>query len=71
MTQDEYREKLNEYVGLSYDKSMQQQTNQQNSVEQGNVPMGQSRDALNGGVSPNTLNKIEEQRTGGNYGITK
>lgn len=71
MTQDEYREKLNEYVGLPYDKSMKQQTNQQNSVEQGNVPMGQSRDALNGGVSPNTLNKIEEQRTGGNYGITK
>lgn len=73
MDREEYRKKLEEYVGLPYDETMQQQQQAvQNAENQVNIPLGtQSRNVLNSGVSTGSLDKMQEQRTGGNYNVTK
>lgn len=66
MTKEEYREKLSEYVGLPYNKVMQQGTlSPQSNPAQGNVDMRQSQNMIQGKVNPNTVEKIEEQRMEG------
>lgn len=73
MSQDEYRKKLEEYVGLPYDESMNQQQQGGTIENQVEMPLGtQSRNIFNNnGVNKNALNKMQEQRTGGNYNVTK
>jgi hypothetical protein len=73
MSQEEYRQKLEEYVGLPYDEVMMQQEKQQAALqEQVKIPLGtQSRNVFNGGTNPAALDRMQEQRTGGNYNVTK
>ena len=73
MSQEEYRQKLEEYVGLPYDEVMMQQEKQQAALQdQVNIPLGtQSRNVFNGGTNPAALDRMQEQRTGGNYNVTK
>ena len=70
MDVNEYREKLEEYVGLpapdmeeGYAPGMQEQDV--------NIPMSQSRDVLAQGVNPKALDRMEAQRTGGNFNVAK
>lgn len=73
MSQDEYRRRLEEYVGLPYDEEqmMQQGVNPQ-AGNQVQIPFNQSRDVFGtGGVNANALDRIEQQRTGGNYNVAK
>lgn len=66
----EYREKLEEYVGLPQPKEGEEPMgmNPQNNPYNVEVPMQQTPNALDRGVSPSTLGRIQEQ--GGNYNAT-
>ena len=74
MSQDEFRRRLEEYVGLPYDEDMMQQGvgTPQTGANQVQIPFNQSRDVFGtGGVNANALDRIEQQRTGGNYNVAK
>lgn len=67
----EYREKLEEYVGLPAPEMEEGVAPGANPEQQVNIPMGQSRDVFDtGAVSPKALGRMQEQRTGGNYNAT-
>lgn len=74
MGTEEYREKLDEYVGLpkpsEEEMAMQQSGQPQTAGVQ--VPFNQSRDVFaTGGVNTGALDRIQQQRTGGNFNVTK
>lgn len=72
MSREEYRKKLEEYIGLPYKEEDEQLTAQAETANNDAIFAGQSRDVFSGGgVNPSALNRIEEQRTGGNYNATK
>ena len=67
-----YREYMEEYMGIPFGDDEQAelipQTSNSNNTE--SLPMGSSRDVFSsGGVNPSALDRIEKERTGGNYNV--
>lgn len=75
MGQEEYRDKLDEYVGLpkpSEEEAMAMQQPAQPQTAGVQIPFNQSRDVFaSGGVNTGALDRIQQQRTGGNYNAIK
>lgn len=77
MSTEEYRKRLEEYVGLPYDETMMMQgggmsTGQDQLANQVPIQFNQSRDVFGtGGVNKKALDRIEQQRTGGNFNASK
>lgn len=73
MGKKKYRENMEEYMGIPFDEEEQMEftaPTQVNGTPTADVPLGQSRDVFaNGGASPEALNRMENQRTGGNYNV--
>lgn len=67
MSKQEYREKLKEYVGLPYNEDDLVDTQ---ASDNSFTRAGQT-DILNEGVSPQAVQKLEEQRNGGIRNVTK
>lgn len=75
MGMEEYREKLDEYVGLpkpTEEETMAMQQPAQQPTNAVQIPFNQSRDVFaGGGVNAGALDRIQQQRTGGNYNAIK
>lgn len=72
MDVNEFRELLNEYVGLPKPPMEEGTAMPGGNTNEVQIPMSQSRDVFStGGVNTGALNRLQQQRTGGNYETVK